>query len=80
MWLKIVTTIQLSIHLSIYVFVAIHNLTKITMRIPKNATCQNAAERDQTGKIKTIELYRDVFATNKRPFVEVQPRCELCGM
>ena len=68
MWLKIVTTIQLSIHLSIYVFVAIHNLTKSTMKIPKNATCKNEAERDQTGKIKTIKLYRDVFATNATAF------------
>ena len=49
MWLKIVT-----IHPSIYVFVAIDNLTKTTMKIPKNATCQNEAERDQTGKIKTM--------------------------
>ena len=24
------------------------------MKIPKNATCQNEAERDQTGKIKTM--------------------------
>lgn len=24
------------------------------MNIPKNATCQNDAERDQTGKIKTM--------------------------
>ena len=68
MWLKIVTKIQLSIHLSIYVFVAIHNLTKSTMKIPKNATCKNEAERDQTGKIKTIKLYRDVFATNATAF------------